>query len=73
MVKGIWLVPDALKTNVAVGMEGGPREIIDTESPRNEHDGRGYKVPNGGIYSTPNDLAKFMITNLWSEFRGVLY
>ena len=25
---------------------------------------RGYKVPTGGINSTPNDLAKFIICNL---------
>jgi CubicO group peptidase (beta-lactamase class C family) len=24
-----------------------------------EHDGRGYKVPNGGVYSTIEDLARF--------------
>jgi CubicO group peptidase (beta-lactamase class C family) len=45
-------------------MEGGPSDTIDTASPKAEHVGRGYKVPNGGIYSTPNDLAKFMISNL---------
>ena len=36
---------------------------VDLETPRTEHLGRGYKVPNGGIYSTPNDLAKFIIAN----------
>jgi CubicO group peptidase (beta-lactamase class C family) len=28
--------------------------------PAKEHDGRGYKVPNGGIYTTVGDLAKFI-------------
>jgi CubicO group peptidase (beta-lactamase class C family) len=64
MTQSFYIVPDHLVKKLAVGMEGGPDEIIDTESPKEEHLGRGYKVPNGGIYSTPNDLAKFMINNL---------
>jgi CubicO group peptidase (beta-lactamase class C family) len=30
-----------------------------------EHDGRGYKVPNGAIYTTVGDLAKFV--SLWLQ------
>ena len=30
------------------------------EVPSREHAGRGYKVPNGGVYSTVGDLARFM-------------
>jgi CubicO group peptidase (beta-lactamase class C family) len=68
MKQSFYVVPDGLRASLAMGMEGGPSEIIDTESPKAEHDGRGYKVPNGGIYSTPNDLAKFMISNLGYNF-----
>lgn len=32
---------------------------LDSTLPTKEHRGRGYKVPNGGIYSTVSDLAKF--------------
>lgn len=33
---------------------------VDTETPQREHEtGRGYKVPNGAIYSTVGDLARF--------------
>ncbi|MDE0474090.1 MAG: serine hydrolase, partial [Gammaproteobacteria bacterium] len=32
----------------------------DPEQPTREHTGRGYKVPNGGVYSTVGDLARFM-------------
>jgi CubicO group peptidase (beta-lactamase class C family) len=64
MKRSLYVVPEALTAKLAIGMNGGPSEIMDTESPRSEHLGRGYKVPNGGIYSTPNDLAKFMINNL---------
>src|SRR5262249_2019529 len=30
-----------------------------SDLPTREHLGRGYKVPNGGIYSTTGDLARF--------------
>ncbi len=33
---------------------------IDTERPAAEHAGRGYKVPNGGVYSTVADLGRFL-------------
>lgn len=32
---------------------------VDAETPQREHAGRGYKVPNGAIYTTVGDLAKF--------------
>jgi CubicO group peptidase (beta-lactamase class C family) len=34
---------------------------IDLSKPAIEHQGRGYKVPNGGVYSTVGDLAKYVI------------
>jgi CubicO group peptidase (beta-lactamase class C family) len=33
---------------------------IDPTLPEQEHLGRGYKVPNGGIYTTVSDLARFV-------------
>jgi CubicO group peptidase (beta-lactamase class C family) len=56
-------VPKERLPKLAVGMERGPSGI-DTVLPKTEHQGRGYKIPNGGIYSTPNDLARFMINNM---------
>ncbi len=64
MNQSFYVIPDDSNERLAVGMEGGPSGTIDLESPNAQHLGRGYKVPNGGIYSTPNDLAKFMINNL---------
>ena len=54
--------------NLAQGIGGGPfgDEDLDIEGPKNEHLGRGYKVPNGGIYSTPTDLGKFLMCNMGS-------
>lgn len=34
--------------------------VISGEQPAREHAGRGYKVPNGGVYSTVADLARFL-------------
>ncbi|GCE07583.1 serine hydrolase domain-containing protein [Dictyobacter aurantiacus] len=32
---------------------------IDTETAEKEHQGRGYKVPNGALYTSMNDLSRF--------------
>jgi D-alanyl-D-alanine carboxypeptidase len=38
----------------------GQGEGVDSETPQREHEtGRGYKVPNGAIYTTLGDLARF--------------
>jgi CubicO group peptidase (beta-lactamase class C family) len=63
-------IPADKTTRLAKGMDGGPFGEIDMETPKIEHDGRGYKVPNGGIYSTPNDLGKFMMANM--GYRALL-
>ena len=33
---------------------------VDGTVPEREHEGRGYKVPNGAVYSTVGDLARFI-------------
>jgi len=38
----------------------GPNGGVDSETPQREHEtGRGYKVPNGAIYTTVGDMARF--------------
>jgi CubicO group peptidase (beta-lactamase class C family) len=37
-------------------------ENVNTALPLLELKGRGYKVPNGGIYTTPRDMAKFVMS-----------
>jgi CubicO group peptidase (beta-lactamase class C family) len=38
----------------------GPNGEVDSETPQREHEtGRGYKVPNGAIYTTVGDMARF--------------
>lgn len=36
-----------------------PEAEVNTELPAREHEGRGYKVPNGGLYTTAADLLRF--------------
>jgi CubicO group peptidase (beta-lactamase class C family) len=50
------------KSRLAEGIDNEREENIDTVLPLQETGGRGYRVPNGGIYSTPADLAKFVIS-----------
>lgn len=39
----------------------GPGGAVDSETPQRENEeGRGYKVPNGAIYTTAGDLARFV-------------
>jgi CubicO group peptidase (beta-lactamase class C family) len=61
MTNTFFQVPDKEKSNLAQGMAGGPTAELDLERPLSEHQERGYRIPNGGLYSTPEDLSKFMM------------
>jgi len=47
-------------------------EAIDAETAAREHQGRGYKVPNGAIYTTVEDLARFVAFQMGAEAPAVL-
>jgi CubicO group peptidase (beta-lactamase class C family) len=64
MNNSYFVVPQNKIKNLAEGINGGPGEDLDFEKPVEGHAGRGYRVPSGGIYSTPKDLAVFMLSNL---------
>lgn len=49
-----------LEPRLAVGYANRRDGSIDADQPAREHAGRGYKVPNGGVYSTLADLGRFM-------------
>jgi CubicO group peptidase (beta-lactamase class C family) len=53
-------IPETKQQNLAKGIAGGPTAELDYELPQREHIGRGYRVPNGGLYSSPEDMAKFI-------------
>ncbi|MES2278719.1 MAG: serine hydrolase domain-containing protein [Bacteroidota bacterium] len=51
-------LPDDKRSRMAEGMENSNGKV-NTKLPLSDLKGRGYRVPNGGIFSTPTDLAKF--------------
>ncbi len=59
MTQSTFALTPLLEPYMAVGYAVGEDGSIDAEYPAREHAGRGYKVPNGGVYSTVGDLARF--------------
>ena len=60
MTSSTFVVGPELAPRLAVGYVNRGDGNPDPEQPTREHAGRGYKVPNGGVYSTVADLARFM-------------
>lgn len=58
MNSSTFIVGPELSRRLAVGYANGGGSV-DADFPALEHAGRGYKVPNGGVYSTVGDLATF--------------
>ncbi|TSJ44367.1 beta-lactamase family protein [Mucilaginibacter corticis] len=55
------ITPDKLP-HLAQGISNYREAVADTVRPVTELAGRGYKVPNGGIFTTIGDLSKFAIS-----------
>ena len=51
---------EELSGRIAAGVSVEEDGTLDFETPAREHAGRGYKVPNGALYSTVGDLAVFL-------------
>lgn len=58
MTSSWFIVPQAEWSRVATGYANDRRGHVDAALPAREHAGRGYKVPNGGVYTTVGDLAR---------------
>ncbi|MCY3700858.1 MAG: serine hydrolase [Gemmatimonadetes bacterium] len=59
MRSSTFIVGPGLWRRVAVGFANGADGEVNANFPALEHEGRGYKVPNGGVYATVGDLATF--------------
>ncbi len=59
MTQSTFSLTAELEPYMSVGYANREDGTIDAEYPAREHAGRGYKVPNGGVYSTVGDLARF--------------
>lgn len=67
-------VPE-LEDRIAEGVTVKDDGSLDAETPAREHAGRGYKVPNGALYSTVEDLGvflRFLIGTGGEPFDGVI-
>ena len=60
MTSSTFVIGPELAPRLTVGYVNRGDGNPDPEQPAREHAGRGYKVPNGGVYSTVLDLARFM-------------
>jgi CubicO group peptidase (beta-lactamase class C family) len=60
MKRSTFVLTDEMWDHLSTGYQVKKDSTIDSEQPAIEHSGRGYKVPNGGIYSTVPDLTKFI-------------
>ncbi len=62
----------SIQDSIAVGYQIRRDGRIDDETPAREHLGRGYKVPNGAMYTTVGDLARFVAFELGHGPESVL-
>src|SRR6185503_12741085 len=63
----------AVRVNLAHGYQLDEKSgKVSREDPDRGLDGRGYRVPNGGLFSTVNDLAKFASWELGDGPSGIL-
>ena len=68
MSRTAWEATPAIRTNLAHGyarrQDASGAPAGDRTGPDRELEGRGYRVPNGALFSTINDLAKFVVWEL---------
>jgi CubicO group peptidase (beta-lactamase class C family) len=60
MTSSTFIIQAPQGERLSLGYQNGRDGSINAETPALEHAGRGYKVPNGGVYSTVHDLSRFM-------------
>ncbi|WP_431217623.1 serine hydrolase domain-containing protein [Puia sp. P3] len=79
MTRSFYIIPAGYGDSVAVGYHRNSRaQRPDGAMAAAEFAGRGYKVPNGGIFTTAGDLARFVMaqysdsTSLSKNYRELM-
>ncbi len=72
MSSSTFILSDEQWSRMSIGYQVRRDSTINVERPALEHAGRGYKVPNGGIYSTIPDLAKFVMAMTGASSAQIL-
>jgi CubicO group peptidase (beta-lactamase class C family) len=62
----------SIRKALATGYTPDDKGKLDPSEPTREHAGRGYKVPNGALYSTVGDLARFEAFEMLNGPEAVL-
>ena len=60
MTSSSFVIAPPLDARLALGYQNDREGNVDGRQAALEHAGRGYKVPNGGVYSTVADLGRFI-------------
>ncbi len=71
MTHSFFILTDDHVHKLAMGYVKSKDGTVSAEYPAKEHAGRGYKVPNGGIYSTVGDLMRFVAVMTGASHRTI--
>lgn len=72
MNSSFYSVPGRERGRLAAGYVNLDDGTVDPRVPRAEHRGRGYKVPNEGLYSTVGDLARLVLALVGDSAHALL-
>ncbi len=71
MASSFFILTDEHILHLSMGYVKRRDGTVDAKFPAREHAGRGYKVPNGGIYSTVGDLSKFVAAMIGASDKNI--
>lgn len=72
MTHSDFVATPAIRQNLATGYDVVLAGHWDEETPARELEGRGYKVPNGGLFTTVGDMARFEVFEMLGGPDSVL-
>jgi D-alanyl-D-alanine carboxypeptidase len=72
MARSAFEATPSVRADLAHGYQRGSNGLASRTAPDSELDGRGYRVPNGALFSTVNDMARFVEWELGAGPAGIL-